>query len=94
MKEISLCFKPDGNYKKGITLSKEILPILQKIYGQYHIIISCHMFRHARILLENSMHLYTGEDWDFYEKTKHCIKITHGVNNPLYHLCIDIGIYL
>ena len=70
-------------YKKSFTLGQEILPILNKIFGEYHKEISHHMFELCKLLLKQS-DVEQAEKLSFIEKTRNHIKITHGSTHSLY----------
>ena len=73
----------EGRLKKTLNLSQKVLPIFHKIYGEYHQKISHHMYRTCLIFTQDDD---KEEKLAFLEKTKNCIKITHGPNHNLYRL--------
>ena len=84
----------DGDRKKGLQLSKEVFPILRKIYGEYHAAFSYHMLRHAVILIKDPHYQPECDPKTFLAITKSCVKITHGTNHRLYKILTKLEEHL
>ena len=94
MDELDDCLENNCCWKRALTLSTEILPILRKIYGGYESSLSYYMLRHVKILFNIPERKHLKETEAFYKKTKNWIVITHGQDHRLYHAALDLTKYL
>ena len=81
---------PPCNYEEALSLGMETLEYCHKIYGEFSLSVSDHMWKICMIL---SQIKDIDQDYkrNFLKKTKDRVKITHGCDHEIYHLLERIG---